>query len=125
MLRRQRQALGLTSKSSGWRGTQHNPGTPITQKLSKVALNKGFDENGQLPQGINEDENENEEHRDTSHARFCFPVQLYNKRGINCITMDVSDPSPRLHSPRGYNRDTKETSSSASCHSIDATCYRV
>lgn len=47
--------------------TQHNPGTPITQRLSKVALNKGFDENsGQLPQEINEDENENEEYRDTS-----------------------------------------------------------
>lgn len=36
---------------------------------------------GQLPQAINEDENENE-HRDTSHARFCFLVRLYNKRGL-------------------------------------------
>lgn len=52
---------------------QHNPGTLITQAFKGGT--KGVDEDdSELPQEKNEDDNENEEHRDASHTRFCFPV---------------------------------------------------
>lgn len=46
MLRRQRQTWELTSKSSEWRGIQHNPETPIPQALEDSTRSVDEDDGG-------------------------------------------------------------------------------
>lgn len=114
VLRRQRQTWDLHQKTPDG-GAYNTTQEPRSHRLSRVALGASMKTMADFLSVSSRKKWRREWKRG---AQRCFSCTLLFSRSTSqqegdylCITMDVSDQSPRLHSPRVYNRDTKETSS--------------